>query len=307
MLKLGCVSYMNALPLTHGLNPKEVELISRPPAQLLYLLQGGEVEAALLPIVNYFENPDLYLVPGLAIACRGAVKSVRLYWNNITVGAAPRGRPQIENEPSQNSKGRHSGLPLQNIHTIYLDPESRTSHALLKVILQHKYGMDLNTLTFTSDLSHPHIDAKLLIGDKTFTENGSALDLGEEWCSWQQKPFVFAAWMSLQKKPELHQKLQESFQQGFKQIDTIIDKLSSKGWRDWGPPNYRQQSASADDAVIGGEERQDPLDKVTLREYFTKNLHYTMGEAELDGIRRFYELLKPIQGYTHELDFKFVS
>ncbi len=262
MLKLGCVPYMNALPLTYSLDPKEVELLHRPPAELLNLLKSGQAEAALLPIVNYFENPDLYLVKNLAIACRGPVKSVGLYF----VGAAPCGRPIIE--------GKHGDLPLQEIKTIYLDPESRTSHALLKVILQQKYEMNLESLTFTSDLSNPDIQAKLLIGDKTFQEKGPSLDLGEEWWTWQQKPFVFAAWMTLKPKTPLLNSLLESRNQGLQNIDKIIAKL---------PP--------------------DP----SLKDYFTKNIHYTMEDPELDGIRRFYELLKPIQGYTHELDFKFVS
>ncbi len=249
MLKLGCVPYMNALPLTYSLDPKEVELIHRPPAQLLDLLKAGQVEAALLPIVNYFENPDLYLIKNLAIACRGPVKSVRLYFDG----------------------------DLKQIKTIYLDPESRTSHALLQVLLHYKYGINLQRIQFTSDLSDlsDSSEAKLLIGDKTFQEKGASLDLGEEWWTWQQKSFVFAAWMTLQAHhPSLLQILQESKDKGLQNIDKIIGKI---------PPF--------------------PF----LKEYFTKNIHYTMEAPELDGIRLFYELLKPIQGYTHELDFKFVS
>ncbi len=271
MLKLGCVPYMNALPLTYSLDPKEVELIHRPPAELLKLLQEGQVEAALLPIVNYFENPDLYLVPGLAIACRGAVKSVKLYF----VGANPCVRPEIE--------GRHIGLPLQNIHNIYLDPESRTSHALLKVILHHKYKIDLNTLYFTSDFNRKDLDANLLIGDKTFDQKDEGLDLGEEWCTWQKKPFVFAAWMAQSPSKHLNKILQEAYKGSFSKLEEIIEQIMMN-------------------RPVGTRLAMD-----TLREYFTKNIHYTMEGSELEGIRQFYKLLKPIQGYSHELDFKFVS
>lgn len=263
MLKLGCVSYMNALPLTYSLDPQEVELMSRPPAQLLDLLKNGQVEAALLPIVNYFENPDLFLVPDLAIACRGAVKSVRLYFME--------GRGEVSSPKGWETQ------PLQNIRIIYLDPESRTSHALLKVILHHKYGVDLKSLTFTSDLSHPDIQVKLLIGDKTFQEKGPFLDLGEEWFTWQNKPFVFAAWMTFSNSNQkLAQILQKSRKESLSKLDEMIQHN----------PHFNSD---------------------ILREYFTKNIHYTMESAELDGIRRFYELLKPIQGYKHELNFKFIS
>jgi len=251
VIKLGCVSYINALPLTYGLDAREVEVLHRPPAELLELLQGGKVEAALLPIVNYFEQPDLHLVPDAAIACRGPVQSVRLY---LEKGQSP-----------------------QSLRSIYLDPESRTSHALLKVLLKEKYSRDLKDLEFTLNPSLSS-NARLLIGDKTFQEKGPSLDLGEEWCAWQQRPFVFAAWMSFGKGGKnLPSLLQESRKQGLENIDQIIAGLGSN------------------------------LPATALKEYFTKNLHYTMGESELDGIRRFYELSKPIQGYQHELHFRFIS
>jgi chorismate dehydratase len=260
VIKLGCVPYINALPLTYGLDPREVELLCRPPAQLLSLLHGKQVDAALLPIVNYFENPELFLVPDLAIACRGAVKSVNLYFMEC--------------------RGEYKIRPynIDDIKTIYLDPESRTSHALLKVLLQQHYGMNLANIDFTSDLSNPKIDAKLLIGDKALAKASPSLDLGEAWFQWQKLPFVFAAWMSLDPKiPLLAKTLQSSHRQGMENIDKIVSQAESA------------------------------LDKSSLKEYFTKNLRYTMGDAELDGIRRFHELSKPIQGYRHELHFKFVS
>lgn len=251
MIKLGCVSYINALPLTYGLDPQEVELLHRPPAELLELLQGGKVEAALLPIVNYFEQPGLHLVPDGAIACRGPVQSVRLYLKE--------------------------GQDIQRLRSIYLDPESRTSHALLKVLLKEKFSRNLKDLEF---ILNPALssDAKLLIGDKTFQQTGPSLDLGEEWCAWQKRPFVFAAWMSFGKgEKNLPSLLQKSRKQGLENIDQIIAGLGTS------------------------------LPPAILKEYFTKNLHYTMGESELDGIRRFYELSKPIQGYQHELHFRFIS
>lgn len=244
---------MNALPLTYGLAPQEVELLHRPPAELLDLLQAGQVEAALLPIVNYFENPGLHLVPGLAIACRGPVKSVNLYLNS----------------PKKN---------LQELRNIYLDPESRTSHALLKILLQERHGLKLDRLSFSSQGSGDHYDAQLLIGDKALAQNSTSLDLGQDWFEWQQCPFVFAAWMSFQAQShDLNKTLQSSYKQGIQNIEQIVAQIDK------------------------------PFPKSALKDYFTKNLHYTMGEAELDGIRRFYELSKPIQGYKHELHFNFVS
>ncbi len=269
MLKLGSVSYINALPLTSFLDPKEFEIIHLPPAELLSLLKNGKVDAALLPIVNYFENPELYLIPNIAIASKGAVKSVQLFFDS-------------------------ENLSIQNVKNIYLDPESRTSQLLLKVLLRDFYHISLEKICFDSDLNSSEIQAKLLIGDKALVKSGSSslsLDLGEVWWNWQKKPFVFAAWMT--KNPqmlELSELLKKSRDHGLKNIEKIIAQIHFPLTPTLSP-------------VERGKEEFSPL----LNDYFTKNLHYYMGNEELEGIQTFFKHLKNIQGYTHELNFRFVS
>lgn len=251
-MKLGSVPYLNALPLTFFLNPKLIEIIHAPPAQLFNLLDEGKVDVALLPIVNYFENSDLYLIPNIAIATRGAVRSVKLFFDR--------------------------DIPLDQIKTIYLDPESRTSHLLLKVLLKDRYNLYLEKIRFTSVLNEPEIQAKLLIGDKALLNDTYSLDLAELWWNWIQKPFVFAAWMT--KNPhlsELFQLLQKSRDQALQNLEQIIQTIHSPF-----SPNF-------------------------LNEYFTKNLHYYMGAEELEGIKIFHQYTQKIEGYSDELTFRFVS
>lgn len=270
MLKLGSVSYINALPLTSFLDPKEFEIIHLPPAELLSLLRDGKVDAALLPIVNYFENPELYLIPNISITSKGPVKSVQLFFDS-------------------------ENLSIQNIKNIYLDPESRTSQLLLKVLLRDFYHISLEKICFSSNQNNSEIQAKLLIGDKALLKSYSSsfsLDLGEAWWDWQKKPFVFAAWMT--KNPrmsELSELLQESRDQGLRNIEKIIAQINLPLTPTLSP-------------VERGKEEEFSL---LLNEYFTKNLHYYMGNEELEGIQTFYQHLKNIQGYTHELNFRFVS
>ncbi len=119
--------------------------------------------------------------------------------------------------------------------------------------------------------------------------------MGEEWYTWQKKPFVFAAWMTLNPdQKNLIKILQESLDKGLKNIDVIIADIPKPP-----SPPYQGGKSESPPLIRGGREG--------LREYFTKNIHYTMEELELEGIRQFYKLLKPLQGYSHELDFKFVS
>lgn len=254
-MKLGCVPYINALPLTFGLDPQKVEIIARPPAQLFKLLDAGQVDAALLPVINYFDCPDLFLIPNIAIASRGSVESVKLFI-------------------------RQSGCPLEEIKNIYLDSESETSQNLLRVLLHHRYRRPLSEINFISDPQDPKVEAKLLIGDKALQfdpQEGKALDLGKEWWDWLRQPFVFAAWMTRQpSSTPFIQTLQESREYGLRNLPTLMHKLT-------------------------------PYSSVFLKDYFTRAIHYYMGPEELAGVQAFYNFLKPIRGYTHELHFRFVS
>ncbi|MBI4374090.1 MAG: menaquinone biosynthesis protein [Deltaproteobacteria bacterium] len=179
-MRLGAVPYLNALPLIHGL-PWEVR--SAPPATLDRLLKIGKLDLATAPIVTLFENPNYSLVPGVAIGCRGPVKSVRLIFQK-------------------------AGMTLGDIGSLYLDMESKTSAMLLKVLLHFKYKMNLQKIRFDRPLPGPGPDAVLLIGNKAMQNlppsppslskrgvGGGFLDLGEEWTSWTGLPFVFAAWL----------------------------------------------------------------------------------------------------------------
>ncbi|MFO1520092.1 MAG: menaquinone biosynthesis protein [bacterium] len=252
-MKLGCVPYINALPLTHFLDPQKFEIITRPPAELLELLQNKRVDAALLPIVNYFETEHLYLVPHLAIASDGAVMSVKLFLKN----------------PSH---------PIEKLKYIYLDQESRTSQLLLQSLLLHHFKRDLSQIVFLKDPKDPRAEAELLIGDKALDKQAAPFhDLGKLWLDYSRKPFVYAAWMTASPAPAgLKEALTEARNKGLENLSKIIESL----------PRY------------------SPL---LLKEYFTNAIRYYMGEAELEGVRAFYESLKPIQGYPHELHFRFVS
>src|SRR5262249_17994769 len=111
LYKLGAVAYLNALPLIHYLEERpRLEA----PAPLARLLKSGEVDIATAPIVSWFENPHYSLVPGICIGSNGPVGSVKIFFT------AP-------------------DITAENVRTIYLDMESKTSALLLKVLLKFKY------------------------------------------------------------------------------------------------------------------------------------------------------------------------
>lgn len=170
LYKLGAVPYLNALPLIHYLKERpRLEV----PAALARLLKIGEVDIATAPVAALFENPHYTLLPGACIGSNGPVGSVKVFFL----------------EP---------GVTLENVRTIYLDMESKTSALLLKVLLKFKYARDLDEITFFHPIPPRTCQAKLLIGDKAMKELAAnpPADLGHEWTSWTGLPFVFAAWIS---------------------------------------------------------------------------------------------------------------
>jgi predicted solute-binding protein len=150
-MRFGAVSYLNARPLIEGLAP----LALATPARL------GEVDVALLPVAAG-EGLKLPRAGSLGIAAEGAVESVLLFLRR----------------------------PLAAIETVALDPASRTSRVLARLLLEEARGLSPRYVD-------PPADAELVIGDAALVRGARdepRLDLAEEWTRWTGLPFVFAAW-----------------------------------------------------------------------------------------------------------------
>src|SRR5262245_62540185 len=109
-VRIGAVSYLNTRPLVFGLEQGigggRIALSYDVPSVLASRMAAGELDVALLPAIELARIPDLAIFPGLAIGSLGACRSVLLV----------------------------SPLPLDEIRSIALDPESRTSNALVQVL-----------------------------------------------------------------------------------------------------------------------------------------------------------------------------
>lgn len=165
--RIGSVPYLNAAPLVHGLEPAPVRLV---PARLAAELNAGRLDAALVPLAEYLLHAERYvLVDGAAVAARGPVHSVILI---------PR-----------------PGLGLDDLRTVALDPDSRTSVLLTRVLLEIAHP---RPVAYVAD--NAPADARLLIGDPAMAfrrahPDHPILDLGQLWHAWTGLPFVFAAWV----------------------------------------------------------------------------------------------------------------
>jgi len=178
---LGCVSYLNAVPLIHGAAAADTKVRLDVPARLLDDLLAAEVDAALCPVIDYFKSPlPLALLPVGGIGCEGPTLTVRLF----------------------------SRRPIDRIDAVYADTDSHTSVVLLRVVLERLHGIRPTLIHYNARegtaegriVERP--EAMLLIGDKVVTASPLAadyphqIDLGAAWHELTGLPFVFAVWMA---------------------------------------------------------------------------------------------------------------
>ncbi|KAA0223063.1 MAG: hypothetical protein EDS66_04195 [Planctomycetota bacterium] len=167
--RLGVVSFLNARPLICGLDADpRVTLRPDVPSRLAGLLDAGEVDAALVPIIDLLTHERAWrIISDACIGCDGETLTVRVF----------------------------SKVPPERITRLHVDGDSHTSVALARLIWRTVHGVDLDIVPWEGDAT---AQAALLIGDKVVTRRPSAFDietdLGAAWKSMTGLPFVFAVW-----------------------------------------------------------------------------------------------------------------
>jgi chorismate dehydratase len=203
------------------------------PAELSRKFFAERLDVALLPVFEVLRAGSGRIVDDVAIACQGEVYSVIV---------------------ASRTTFAESG-------TIYLDPASRSSSALLRVLVAEFYP---HGPLIAGDGGIPENAARLLIGDAAIEfrrRNGTAWryhDLGLLWRQHTGLPFVFAVWaVSERAEPSVFDALR---------------LIKAKGLA------AREQIAQA-----------EPNPDFALR-YLTKNIRYDLGSAEKMAIHRFESL-----------------
>jgi predicted solute-binding protein len=165
--RIGSVKYLNALPLTRGL---ESEVILATPAKLAEMLRRDELDAALVSITEVLHHDRYDILDGIAIASLGEVYSVVLAHQK----------------------------PLADATEIFCDPASLTSVNLLKVLLAEK-NLFPQFKPLESYKTAGEKDFVLLIGDRAIDfqrapHTHEIFDLGFAWTEMTNLPFVYAVW-----------------------------------------------------------------------------------------------------------------
>jgi chorismate dehydratase len=238
--------YLNSAPLCYsfiyGEQRDRCDLLpDAAPARCADMLREGEVDAALIPVIEYQRIENLRVAPGACVASKSSVRSVVLA----------------------------SRVEISRISSVALDISSRTSAALIQIILSRFYGLAPRYRP-----SPPRIeemldadDAALIIGDPAMLIDRSRLyvyDMAEEWRRHTGLPFVFAFWAI---------------------------RADSRAW-----PGGVDFIAARREGIAHTEEIADMyskslgLKREELISYLTENISYDLDEESIRGLRLYYEL-----------------
>ena len=229
------------------------------PAECAEDLRAGRADIGIIPSIEYQRIDEVRVLPGLSIACKDRVRSVLLL-----------------------SRG-----PLEAVRSVALDTSSRTSAALVEVLLRKFYGLDFRSIPCAPDPQSmlSLADAALLIGDPALVYRGQerVFDLAAEWRRFTGLPFVFAVWACRAAVPDLD-----------------ADGLR----RDF--THSRDYGVSRVDEIAAEYAPRLGLSAAELRIYLTENIDYTLDEENLAGLRLFYRLAHEVGAIPTVKDLEFL-
>jgi chorismate dehydratase len=239
---VGAVSYLNTKPLVYGLADRcpWVELVFDLPSRLADRLADGELDVALIPSIELLREPGYSIVSDACIGCCGAVLSVKLF----------------------------SRVPLERLQTLALDEGSRTSVALVRILLKRRFALEprITGLPIGMEPAACDADAILVIGDRAIHgppgEYAVVWDLGTEWLRWTGLPFVFAMWVARPGVPHaaLAEALCAARDRGLAALPRIVAAAASP------------LGLESDECLV----------------YLRDRLHFHLGPDEVRGLELFY-------------------
>ncbi len=179
----------------------DVTLLLDYPANIAKLLLHDEVDIGLMPVASLPSMKEYHVITDYCIGCDGEVASVCLF----------------------------SDEPLHKMENIILDYQSRTSVALLKILLKQHWKISpvllAGTAGYEDDIKGT--TAGLVIGNRALSQRKKSrymYDLGSAWKEMTGLPFVFAAWVSNKKlSPAFIDSFNAATAEGLNHLDEIVN------------------------------------------------------------------------------------
>ena len=274
-LRVAAISFLNPAPLLYDFEHEPAATRLRrhyavaytSPAECATQLHAGTADLGLVPIASL--TPELAIVPGCTIASLGKVRSILLLVKN------PAGATERE--------------ALARVKSVAADAASRSSLAYARILFETFYAAAPTFVEQSADAVAmlASADAALLIGDPALLAREQAreveaamsvpllwLDLAELWRDATGLPWVAAVWAV---RPEALTREGMSAQQ------LAADLAAS---RDAGLAHVDQLVAEWTPRIA--------LPPETIRNYLTRNIHYTLDADCVKAIKRFRELAAEI-------------
>jgi len=236
-IKVSAVSYTNSKPFVYGIMHSgilnKIDLSLDIPSVCANKLIENQVDIGLVPVAALLQIKDYQIISNYCIGANGNVDSVFIFSNK----------------------------PIQEIKSLQLDAQSRTSNNLSQVLL--KYHWKINPELIKTKQA----DAFVQIGDRTFSNRDHypyQYDLAAEWSKFTGLPFVFAVWAS--NKP-----ISENFKIAFNEaLKYGLD--------------HRKE-------VIAGIGKMENLD---LEDYLMKKIDFNLDEDKLIALAKFHDLIRTL-------------
>lgn len=243
--RIAASSYLNSAPIVWAFSEgsQRDRCILEPdpaPSACARFLADRAVDGALIPSIEVQRIAGLAVARNVCIAAREQVRSVLLL----------------------------STVPLNQIESVALDTQSRTSVALIQILLGRFRGLrpryEAAEPNLTSMLEAS--DAALLIGDPAMTADASGCDVYDLAHLWREAtglPFVFAVWGI---RPDRFVSGGPDFEAALSEGRAAIPSIASR---------YATSLGLSTEAIV---------------DYLTTNIHYDFDVDCLAGLNRFYEL-----------------
>jgi chorismate dehydratase len=182
-IRISAVSYTNTKPFIYGIQHsgilEKIELSLDTPSDCAQKLIDDVVDIGLIPVAATLSLPKWEIVSEYCIGAVGTVNSVFVF----------------------------SNCDIIDVKYLQLDPESRSSNNLARVLLKNYWQLnpelikDADNYAQSTDANTAFVQ----IGDRTFGKKGKykyAYDLAEEWQKFTGLPFMFAGWIANKPIPQ---------------------------------------------------------------------------------------------------------